>query len=91
MDPTSENLQTVTIPIPLPFQRDYGVHARTEGKHGTERLMQRYNGAENAMIERQAARLGVTVSAFIRESAVNMAKALEQQEKKNAQHNLRSG
>lgn len=90
MDAHSETLPVVTIPIPLPFQRDYGVNARTEGRHGTARLMQRYNGAEELLIMQQAARLGVTVSLFIRESAVNMAKALAQQEKDNAKHDLRS-
>jgi hypothetical protein len=79
----------VTIPIPLPFQRNFGVHATTH--HTAMRLMQRYTKADHDILQRQAARLGITLSSFIKESAVNMAKALEVQEKENAQHDLRSG
>lgn len=90
MDAKSETITTVTIPIPLPFQRTgYGVHATTH--HTAVKLMQRYTKEQHGVLQRQSAKLGVTLSAFIKESAVNMAKALEQQEKDNAQHDIRSG
>lgn len=85
----NESVATVTIPIPLPFQRNFGVHSTTH--HTAERIMQRYIKEDADIIKQQAARLGVTVSSFIRESAVNTAKALAIQEKDNAKHDLRSG
>jgi len=88
-----KDIDTVTIPIPQPFQRNYGVHATTN--HLAVRLMQRYSREQFAVIEKAASRLGVTLSAFIKESAYNMAKAItlkiEDKEKENAKHDLRSG
>jgi uncharacterized protein (DUF1778 family) len=83
----SDEISTLIIPIPQPFQRNFGVHATSY--QGAQRLTQRYSEADFQVIERQAARIGVTISAFIKESAVNMAKALEIQEKSHAQHNVR--
>lgn len=83
------NISTVTIPIPSQSQNNFGVHATTH--HSSMRLMQRYNKEQHEVIRKQAERLGLTVSAFIKESAFNMAKALEHQEKQHAQHGIRSG
>lgn len=88
-----EELTTVTIPIPLPFQRNFGVHATTH--HSAERKMQRYTKAQWDEIELAAAQLQITASAFVKESAYNMAKAINlmKKEKDNdaEQHDLRSG
>lgn len=89
MDTKSETITQVTIPIPLPFQRNYGVNATTH--HSAERATQRYRKEDIDLITRQAAKLEITVGAFIKESAINMAKALAAMEKDNAKHDLRSG
>lgn len=80
---------TVTIPIPLPFQRNFGVHATTH--HLADKNTQRYSHEQITLIKKHAAALGITVGSFIKESAYNMAKALEAKEKDNAQHDNRSG
>lgn len=54
----------------------------------------RFGPGETDLIEQIAASIGVTKSMFIRESALNMAKAIKlHQEKHNAKakHDLRSG
>lgn len=91
MDPKAENITQVTIPIPLPFERNFGVHATTH--NSAVRVMQRMTRAQHDEIQKAAAKLGVTFAAFVKESAFNMAKAVNQlsKDKDNAQHNLRSG
>ncbi len=89
MDAYSDNVTKVTIPIPLPPQNNFGVHATSH--HSAVRLMQRMNKEQFELIRKQAVRLQITVAQFIKESAVNMAKALEQMEKDDAKHDLRSG
>ncbi len=86
---------TVIIPIPTEHQKNYGVHATSYA--GATRLMQRYSEADSLLIKEQAARIQVSIATFIRESALNMAKALRiqqtqhEKEKDNAKHELRSG
>lgn len=86
-----ENIETVTIPIPLPFQRNFGVHATS---HETAvRVMQRITKEQHATMSKAAATLNITLAAFIKESAYNMAKAinLKVKDKSDAQHDIRSG
>lgn len=84
------DIEQVTIPIPQQFERHYGVHATTHNE--AERKTQRYSKQQHDEIIKAASALGITVAAFIKESAYNMAKAINLKvEKHNAKHDLRSG
>lgn len=85
-----QEITTVTIPIPQPFQRNFGVHATSHS--GAIRCDQRYAEEDWKLILKHATKLEISKTAFIKESAINMAKALEAKEKhREQQHNLRSG
>lgn len=82
-----DDITTITIPIPQPFSRNFGVHATSY--QGAERVMQRYSEADFKLIQEQAAKLEIKVSAFIKESALNMARALKAKEQFHAQQDIR--
>jgi len=83
----SDEISTVTIPIPAPYQRNFGVHATSYAN--ANRVMQRYSEADFQLIQEQAAKLEITVSAFIKDSAINMARALRAKEQSHAQQDIR--
>lgn len=75
----------ITIPIPQERGINYGVHST--GHHTADRKMVRFNNSDTVLIEKWCALLGISFSAFIRESALGVAYALEEHERK---HNNRS-
>ncbi len=87
----ADEISTFMLPIPLPQTHiNYGVHATTY--QGARRFIQRYSEEDAKLITEQAARLGIPVAAFVKDSAINMARALKKQEKDHGtEHDLRSG
>jgi len=85
----AEDITTVNLPIPSAYQRNFGVHATSY--QGARLFSQRYSEADVALITKYAAQLEIPIGTFIKESAINMAKALELKEKAHAQHDIRSG
>lgn len=83
-----EDISLVTVPIPSQMQTQYGVHATTG--HQAVRLMQRYSREHHDVISKAAATLNLTLSAFIKESAYNVAKAIQLKEQNHAKHDIRS-
>jgi len=84
-----KDVSLVTIPIPLPFQRNYGVFSATTTN--AEQWTQRYAYDQHTLISEQAEKLGVTISSFIKQSAYNMARALKEKEKSHEEHPVRTG
>lgn len=81
-----------SVRILIPIARTglkYGVHATTH--HEAERLMQRYGPEEIKTIREAAKLIEVPIATFIRDTALNMAKAiLKKKEQHNDQHEHRA-
>ncbi len=83
----------VGLYIKVPHERPirHGVHSTSH--HDAHRQMLRYSKEEFDMVEDAATLLGITPAVFVREAAINTAKALKKaMENENANHtNLGGG
>lgn len=69
----SEELK-VFIPLPSPVPRGQGIHSTSEDK---ARITTRFSKLERELIEKEAEELGISLSYFIRWTALHVALALE--------------